>query len=61
MDILETVKTELNKRYRSLRKISLAEPDLEYFWLVRVASGKIKSPGVLKIQKLLDYFEKNPA
>lgn len=58
--LLESVSTELHARKGDWPQICTAT-GLSYWWITKFAQGRIKNPGIKKIQSLADYFATSPA
>lgn len=56
MDILQFTKTYLEVNRGTWPQIA-ADSGVTYTWLTKVMQGNIKNPGVLELQKVIDYIE----
>lgn len=57
--LLDSVLTELRAR-RGDWPALCRETGLSYWWLIKFGQGRINEPGILKVQRLSDYFAANP-
>jgi transcriptional regulator with XRE-family HTH domain len=57
--LLETVLDGLKERNGDMARIS-RRTGLDYSWLTKLAQGRIKDPGVKKIERLAKDFEAHP-
>lgn len=57
--LLDSVLTELRAR-RGDWPALCRETGLSYWWLIKFGQGRINEPGILKVQRLSDYFAVNP-
>lgn len=55
--LLTYVQRELQTKKGSWPTIA-EKTGLDYSWLTKFAQGKIKDPGIQKIQRLADFFKK---
>ncbi len=59
MDTIQTVRTELQRRkgdWPTLCKTA----GLSYWWLTKFVQGRIREPGLSKIERLQAYIAANP-
>lgn len=59
MSLITTVRTELIARKGEWPGIC-AKTGLSYWWLTKVAQGRIRSPGVVKLEALQAHFSVTP-
>ena len=58
--LLDSALTELRARRGDWPAICQAT-GLSYWWLIKFGQGRIREPGILKIQRLADHFAATPA
>lgn len=59
MDTLTQVRTALKSRRGEWPTLCNAT-GLSYWWLTKFAQGRIRDPGLSKIERLQDYIAANP-
>lgn len=58
MDTLTQVRTDLHARKGDWPAICLAT-GLSYWWLIKFAQGRIREPGLTKVERLQNYLAAN--
>lgn len=59
MDTASRIRAELQSR-RGDWPTMCAALDLSYWWLTKFAQGRIREPGLSKIERLQKYFDAHP-
>lgn len=59
MDTLTQIRNELQPRRGDWPAICTAT-GLSYWWLTKLAQGRIREPGLSKIERLQGYFAEHP-